>query len=127
MGFHRAIRATRGAFLMFALLVAGGGAYAADFVQTGLTLVKIRAVGDYQGTVYDNTIELWFSAPLSWPAGSSCASAPIPRVYVDAKNKQLVAAAYLALTTGKKIDINVDDTLPIRGGSCEVSYLDISA
>ncbi|WP_057260138.1 hypothetical protein [Duganella sp. Root1480D1] len=115
------------AFVMFALLVASGGANATDFVQTGLTLLKIRAVGDYQGTVYDNTIELWFSAPLNWPAGSSCASAAAPRVYIDAKNKQLVAAAYLALATGKKVDINVDDTLPIRAGSCEVSYLDISA
>lgn len=127
MGFHRAIRATKEAVLMFALLIAGGGANATDYVQTGLTLVKVRAVGDYQGTAFDNTIELWFSAPLSWPAGSSCASATVPRVYIDAKNKQLVAAAYLALATGKKIDISVDDTLPIRAGACEVSYLDIAA
>lgn len=127
MGFHRATQASWGTMLAVALLFAGGVAKATDYSQTGLTLVKIRAVGDYQGTAFDNTIELWFSAPPSWPAGSACSSATAPRVYVDTKNKHLVAAAYLALATGKKIDINVDDTLPIRAGACEVSFLDISA
>lgn len=112
---------------MLALSMAGftSAASANDYQQYGLTLSKIRAVGDYQGTTFDNIIELWFSAPLAWPAGSNCTSTL--RVIVDAKNKQVVAAAYLALATAKKIDINVDDTLPVRSGACEVSYLDIPA
>lgn len=80
-------------------------------------------MGDYQGTTYDNTVELWFAAPVVWPSGSNCTATF--RVYIDAKNKHVVSAAYLALATGRKVNINVDDTLPNRAGSCEVSYLDI--
>jgi hypothetical protein len=103
-----------------------GNAVATDYFQANLTISKIRAVGDYQGTKYDNTIEIWFSSLPNWPSGAPCTNA-LPRVIIDAKNKQLVAAAYLAMATGKKIDINVDDTLPIRDGACEVSYLDVPA
>jgi hypothetical protein len=101
-------------------------ASATDTEIDGLTLSKIRAVGDYsQGTTYDNTVELWFTTPLAWPAGSACTITY--RVEVDANNKHLVAAAYLALATGKKVNINVDDTLPIRNGTCQVSYLDVAS
>lgn len=90
----------------------------------GLRIQKIRAVGDYQGTTYDNTIELWFTTPLGWPAGSACTSTQ--RVFVDARNKHVVSAAYLALAMGRPVTINVDDTLPVRFGACEVSFLDIA-
>jgi hypothetical protein len=35
--------------------------------------------------------------------------------------------AYLALSSGRKVDIKLDDTLPIRDGACEVSFLDLPA
>jgi hypothetical protein len=98
---------------------------AANIEQYGLSIQKIRSVGDYQGQIFDGTIELWFTTPLNWPSGSACTTTF--RVFIDAKHKQLISAALLALVTGRKVDINVDDSLPIRSGSCEVSFLDISA
>jgi len=98
-------------------------ATATDVEIDGLSITRIRAVGDYQGTTYDNTVELWFSAPLVWPAGSPCTVTY--RVEVDAANKHVVAAAYMAVAAGKKVNINVDDTLPIRNGTCQVSFLDV--
>jgi hypothetical protein len=97
---------------------------AAGGSQTGLLIKKIRVVGDFQGEMYDNSIELWVSPSLSLPSHLKCTSPTI--VYIDAKNKHLIAAAYLAFSMSKKIDVYVDDVLPIRGMSCEVSYLDIS-
>lgn len=88
----------------------------------GLTIAKIRAVGDYQGTTFDNTLEVWPSTPLA--ASSNCTSSF--RFYIDSKNKHLLATIYLALATGKKIDVNLDDTLPIRDNACEASYIDLS-
>lgn len=111
--------------LTVALASMNAHASATDRQQTGLTLSKIRAVGDYQGTLFDNTIELWFTTALVWPAGSACTSTI--RVIIDAKNKHLVAVAYLALSTGRKVDISLDETLPIRDGACEVSFLDLPA
>ncbi|MBY0444262.1 MAG: hypothetical protein K2Q15_03525 [Burkholderiales bacterium] len=98
---------------------------AANLQQYGLSIQKIRSVGDYEGQTFDSTIELWFTAPLNWPSGSACTTTF--RVFIDAKHKQLISAALLALATGRKVDINVDDSLPIRSGSCEVSFLDVSA
>lgn len=118
IGFKKAVVASL-------LLSAGTAAQATDTWQTNLTISMVRAVGDYQGTTYDNSFEIWFTTPLAWPAGSRCA---VPyRVIVDAKNKHLIAAAYLALASGKKVNVNVDDNLPIRDGSCEVSFLDVIA
>ncbi|WP_133498434.1 hypothetical protein [Cognatilysobacter terrigena] len=91
----------------------------------GLTISKIRAVGDYNGTTFDDTLELWFSAPLAMPAGSPCTTTY--RVYANAQKSQLVVASYLALTKGKKVTINVDESLPIRAGACEISYIDVEA
>lgn len=98
-------------------------ATAADFQNADLTISKIRAVGDYSGATFDNTIEVWFSTPLLWPAGSRCTEAS--RVYIDTKNVGLFTAAYFAFGKSRKVSINVDDSLPIRMGACEVSYLDV--
>lgn len=112
-----------GAWLLALLIAWGGSANAANIEQNGLTINKIRAVGDYEGTTYDTTVEVWFSTPLTWPSGSPCSN--IQRAEINANNKHLVAAAYLALSTGKTVNINVDDTLPLRGGMCEISFLDV--
>lgn len=112
-----------GACLLSLLTAWGGSANAASIEQNGLTIKKIRAVGDYEGTTYDTTVEVWFSTPLTWPSGSPCSD--VQRAEINANNKHLVAAAYLALSTGKIVNINVDDTLPLRGGTCEISFLDV--
>jgi len=112
------------ALLVFAATAVSAQAAPAEW--DGLSILKIRAVGDYGGadTTYDNTIEVWLASPPALPAGVSC-SVNL-RVYVNANNKHLVAAAYLALATGKKINLNLDDTsLPIRSGACEASFIDI--
>ena len=97
-------------------------ANAANVQYSGLAIAKVRAVGDYQGATYDNTLEVWPVNPLA--ASSNCTSTF--RFYIDSKNKHLIAAVYLALSTGKKIDVNLDDSLPIRDGACEASFLDLS-
>lgn len=89
----------------------------------GLTISKIRAVGDYPGDTYDDSVELWFTTALSWPSTVDCTA--IFRVYIDAEKSHLVSAAYAAHMAGKKVNIYAEDTLPIRNGSCEISYLDI--
>lgn len=105
------------------MMLASTSANAADSYLTGVTITRMRAVGDYQGTTFDYTFEIWLSTPPSYTSGSGCTSTY--RVFVDAKNKHIYATALLALATGRKLNINVDDTLPIRGGACEVSFLDI--
>ena len=90
---------------------------------TGKQLSKVRVVGDYPGTTFDDSIELWFTAPITWPAGVDCTN--ISRVYIDAKNTHLVSAAYMALAAGKTVNFFIDDQLTMRNGSCEVSYLDV--
>ncbi len=99
--------------------------YATDYYIQGLSIAFIRAVGNYQaGTTFDNTIELWFKTPVNCPAESNC---PVTyRVYIDSKNPHLVAAAYLAFASDYMVSVNVDNTLPIRYGACEVSFLDIT-
>lgn len=89
---------------------------------SNLQIKMIRAVGDYSGSTYDNTVELWFAKPLVWP---STACIDTRRVYIDAKHKHIVSAAYTAFTSNKKVNVHVDSTLPKRSGACEVSYLDI--
>ena len=112
------------ALLLAALSVASSFASATDREQKGLTLSNLRFVGDYQGSTFDNIVELWFTTNLVWAPGSNCTSGF--RVMVDAtKNKHLIAALLMAHATGRKININVDDTLPIRDGACEVTFVDV--
>jgi hypothetical protein len=99
--------------------------YAANQSISNLTISKIRAVGNYAGTTYDDTIEIWFTTPLSWSSGSKCTNTY--RVMVDVKYSHIISAAYMALASSKKVSVNIDDTLPIRAGACEVSYIDVGS
>jgi hypothetical protein len=46
-------------------------------------------------------------------------------VYISSKNPHLVAAAYMAYSTGKTVNVALDESLTNRYGACEVSYLDV--
>lgn len=105
------------------VMLSSAPAFANQQVIEGLKIAKLRSVGNYEGDVYDNTIELWFTVPLTFAGNITCTNTA--RVFVDAKYKQLVAAAHAALASGKTVTINVDDALPQRAGTCEISYLDI--
>lgn len=96
---------------------------ASNVQYSGLQIAKVRAVGDYQGVAFDNTLEVWPVTLLV--AGANCTS--LNRFYIDAKNKHLISIVYLALSMGRKIDVNLDDSLPIRDGACEASYVDLSS
>lgn len=98
-------------------------ATAAEFGLNNLTIKKIRAVGNYSNPIYANTVELWFTTPLTYPNGMKC-NEPT-RVYVDVKHKHIISTAYLAVATKKKVNIHIDDALPIRSSSCEISFLDL--
>lgn len=90
----------------------------------GLTIKSIRAVGNYHNAdTFDDTVELWFSSSLNWSDDVSCSADY--RVYIDADNAHMVSAAYMAFASDKKVSIFVDDSLPVRYGSCEISYLDV--
>jgi len=45
-------------------------AFSENITIQNLEISKIRAVGDYAGTTYDNTIELWFSRYLEISMGN---------------------------------------------------------
>lgn len=90
---------------------------------TNLKIVKIRVIGSYPSPNLENTLELWFSTPIPWGSGSKCIDTR--RVYVDAKQKHIVAAAYLAVASKKLVNIYAASNLPIRNGVCEIAYLDI--
>jgi len=90
---------------------------------SNLEIKMIRVVGDYPGATYDNSIELWFTQPLNIDSAMNCNVTY--RVFVDAKNEHLVAAAYMAKAMKNTVRIYMNDALPIRGGACEISYLDI--
>lgn len=109
-----------------ALAAATGTLHAAPAEWDGVSIAKIRAVGNYAGadTTFDNTVELWIANPPALPAGVNC-TVNI-RVYISANNKHMVAAAYLAMATGKKVNLLLDDTdLPMRASACEASYIDV--
>jgi hypothetical protein len=110
-------------FCTFLLILVSSSVSAQSYEINNLTITKLRAVGDYPGTTYDDSLEIWFSAPLVFPAGSPCTETF--RVYVDKKNQHVVSAAYMAFASGKKVNIYVDPTLPIRGASCEISFIDV--
>jgi len=99
-------------------------AQSAEIMLPGLKIQSIRAVGQYNPSQqFNDTLEMWFTTPLVFPAGSNCIETR--RVIISAKNYHLVAAAYLAFTKGRTVNVAVDDTLPIRAGSCEVTYMDV--
>jgi len=106
-------------YLLFFLSIPN--VYAAGYYIENLTIKKIRTVGEYSN--FSNTVELWFNETLTYPSGAQCTSTF--RVLVDAKHKHIISAAYLALMAGKKVSVYVNESLPIRGGSCELSYLDV--
>lgn len=110
--------------LSFALLSISSTAIATDAYFDNLTIKKIRAVGNYiDGTTFDNTIEIWLAAPPSIPAHMGCPAGHL--FYIDARNTHLISAAYIAFSAGKKVSVNIDNSLPIRASSCEVSFIDI--
>ncbi|WP_028864981.1 hypothetical protein [Psychromonas aquimarina] len=84
---------------------------------------QVRVIGDYSGTTYDNSVELWFTTPISWPSNINCTNTD--RVYIDAKHTHIVSAAYMALASEKTVNFDADDQLPNRSGSCEISFLDV--
>lgn len=90
-----------------------------------LTITKIRSVGNFHvGSIYDDSIELWFSTSLVWAESMNCTVGY--RVYIDASKTHMVSAAFLAYASGKTVNVYADDTLPLRSGSCEISYIDIN-
>lgn len=111
------------AFCVLLFVITATPSYATNYNLTDLTIKKLRAVGDYQGTTYDNTLELWFTTPVEWPVDSGCTTTY--RVFIDKQHTHIISAAYLAFSTGKKVLVNVDNTLPIRSGACEVSFMDV--
>jgi len=97
--------------------------YASGQYITNLEIKRIRAVGDYPGSTYDNTIELWFTVPLTFEAKMLCTKTY--RVYVNSSNQHLISAAYMAKATNSKVGVYINDQLPIRNGSCEISYIEV--
>lgn len=97
--------------------------HAESLQVNGMTIKLIRSVGDYPGTVFDNSVELWFANPIVWTKTLGCTSTS--RVFVDAKHSHIISAAYMAFASGKKVNFFADDNLPIRNNSCEIGYLDV--
>jgi hypothetical protein len=109
-----------------AVSAASGSSFAAPAEWDNLKILKIRAVGNYSDATFANTIEVWISNPPNLPSGLSCTVNF--RVYINANSKNMVAAAYLPLASGKTVNMFLDDTaLPIRAEACEASWLDIPA
>jgi hypothetical protein len=123
MSLNQACRGLRTAAIAFLGIASAQSATAGYAVYSGVSIQKLRVVGDYQGTTFDNTLEVWPTTPLP-PSASNCTSTY--KFYIDSKHRHLVAAVYLALASGKKIEVTVDDALPVREGACEAAYLDIS-
>jgi hypothetical protein len=106
-------------------LMAQMPAHSETFQIDGLKLKSIRYVGQYAAPEFRDTIELWFTTPLTFPSGSNCTSTF--RVFINATHRHLVAGAQVALAMNRTINIAVDNTLPIRDSACEVVYLDVPA
>lgn len=109
--------------LTLLLLCVSSTVFAQSVHISGKKISQIRAVGDYPGTTYDNSLELWFTSAITWPAGINCTNTA--RVYIDVKHTHLISAAYMALAAGKTVNFYADDQLTNRNGSCEISYLDV--
>lgn len=100
-----------------------GALLAGTVTINGKQLSRVRVVGDYPGSTYDNSVELWFTSPIVWPSAVNCTNTA--RVYIDAKHTHIVSAAYMALAAGKTVNFYADDQLPNRNGSCEIAFLDV--
>jgi hypothetical protein len=108
------------------LVLSAACANAENFMINSAQLRMIRAVGNYTSPAYADTIELWFASTSVKEVVPACYGAH-NRVYVSAKNKHLVSLAYMAFAMGKSINVNVDTSLPLRDGYCEVTFLDINS
>lgn len=111
--------------LLFILLVVApvAKAKAAIYQLDGYTIKSIRAVGQYPEAIFSGTVEIYFTVPIGYPAGTKCTSNA--RVYIDAKHYHLLTTAYLAFSKGRTINFAVDDAMTVRYGSCEITYLDV--
>lgn len=109
--------------IFLSLMACAITANAGQATVSGATIQKIRAVGEFAAPAYSNTLEISFVTPLVFALAVKCVVTT--RVYVDAKNKHVISAAYLAMALGKKVNVNVDDSLPMRDGACEISFLDV--
>lgn len=105
------------------LVVAAQISSAVEIQRYSLVIAKIRAVGDYQGTTHDNTVELWFTTSLNLPGGTPCTDSM--RAYIDARHTHMIAAAYQALASKSRVSINIDSALPVKGGACGISFIDV--
>ena len=98
------------------LLIAQTGlSHAVPHQFSGIAIGKLRALGDYQGATYDNTLEIHPVVPLNVPPTLLCTSQE--RLFIDARHMHLIVAAQLALATGRTINVGVDDSLPLRDGA----------
>lgn len=112
-------------YLLLLFFIFSSETHATAFNISGLTIDFIRSVGNYyQSTTFDNTVELWFTSELNFPSSLSCTENR--RIYIDASYSHLVSAAYMAFLSGKTVDVQLDDSLPIRNGTCEISYIDVN-
>lgn len=96
---------------------------AKEYQVNGLTIRLIRVVGEYEEPTYRNTIELYFTEQLTFPNGAPCTDSN--RIYINANNYHLVAAAYSAFYKSRRINISFNDMLPQRNGACEASFIDL--
>lgn len=111
-------------YILAACTIFFANTVAANNVEVnGLTISKVRAVGNYHGETFDNTLEVWFAAPMVFPTNMPCNATG--RVAIDKADQHLISAAYMAFTSGKKINVYLDGSLPIRGGMCQVSFIDV--
>ena len=111
--------------MLFGCLVSLDALAGSQFIE-GLKISRIRTVADYGGsdTTYDNSIELWFTVSL--PFNSSVPKCTErSRVYIPLEHVHLISAAYAAQMNNKSVNIMVDDSLVVRNGSCEISFLDV--
>lgn len=110
-------------FVLIAFTCLGANA-GGQFIE-GLTIKKLRAVGNYHAAdTFDDTLEVWFTTGLTWSEDVSCTNTY--RVYVDGSKNHMVSLLYMAFASGKEVDIFADDSLPQRSGSCEISYVDLN-
>jgi hypothetical protein len=104
-------------------LLSTDSALSAEFPIKGLKIASIRYVGTYADPQFRDTVELWFTTPLTFPTNSLCTASQ--RVYISASHRHLVVGAQLALALDRPINITVYDTLPIRAGACEIVHFDV--
>ena len=114
-----------GCAIVAASTLSASNCWATEYQIAGLSIKMIRAVGQYSDPAFRDTLELWFTTPVVFPAGTGCVETR--RVYIDAQHYHLIAAAQLAFAKGRQVNVTVDTALPIRAGACEISFLDVEA